>query len=288
MSQTYALIRAVRPKQWIKNVLVVAVPLAAGRLFERDVFLGTLLAGLAFCMVSAAVYLVNDSADVEADRCHPVKKARPIAAGDISVRLALSAATVLAVVGLSLAWLGGWRLLAVLLGYLVVQLGYSLWFKHEPVLDILLVTSGFVLRAVAGGAASDIYVSQWFLMVAGFGSLFIVAGKRYSEMHTLGSDSGTRQSLIRYSDSYLRFVWGVSAAATLLAFSLWAFENPSSGSLPWATISIAPFVAGVLRYAVDIDAGTASAPEDIIWGDRVLQAIGAVWLFLVALSAVNA
>lgn len=287
MSLSHALIRAVRPKQWIKNVLVFAVPLAAGRLLEQDVLLRTAIAGLAFCLLSSAVYLVNDSADVEADRNHPRKRLRPIAAGELSVRAALVAATVLAVVGLSLACLCGWRLVAVLLGYLVVQIGYSLWFKHEPVLDILLVTSGFILRAVAGGAASDIYVSQWFLMVAGFGSLFIVAGKRYSELHTLGSESGTRQSLIRYSDTYLRFVWGVAAAATLLAFSLWAFENPSSGSMPWATISIAPFVAGVLRYAVDIDAGTAAAPEDIIWGDRVLQAIGAVWLLTVMLSVLN-
>ncbi|KQV69777.1 phosphoribose diphosphate--decaprenyl-phosphate phosphoribosyltransferase [Nocardioides sp. Root122] len=282
-----ALVRALRPKQWVKNVLVLAVPVAAGRLGDPEVLLGTVLAGVAFCLLSSAVYLVNDSVDVEADRRHPVKRLRPIAAGEISVGAARGVSAVLALAGLVLAALAGWQLLGVMIGYLVLQLGYSVWFKHEPVLDILLVTSGFVLRAVAGGAASDIYVSQWFLLVAGFGSLFIVSGKRYSELHTLGAESGTRQSLVRYSATYLRFVWGVAAGATLLAFSLWAFENPSGGTLPWATISIAPFVAGVLRYAVDIDAGTAAEPEDIIWADRVLQGIGVAWLVIVLLGVLD-
>jgi decaprenyl-phosphate phosphoribosyltransferase len=284
---TPALLRAARPKQWVKNLLVLAVPLASGRIADPGVLAGTLLAGVAFCLLSSAVYLLNDSVDVEADRRHPRKRTRPIASGEVSVRTARVTAVLLAVAGLVLGAIGGWQLLAVLVGYVVLQLGYSLGLKHEPVLDILLVTSGFVLRAVAGGAASDIYVSQWFLLVAGFGSLFIVSGKRYSELHTLGADSGTRQSLVRYSATYLRFVWGVAAGATLLAFSLWAFENPSAGSLPWATISIAPFVAGVLRYAVDIDAGTAAEPEDIIWADRGLQAIGAVWLVVVLLGVLD-
>jgi decaprenyl-phosphate phosphoribosyltransferase len=282
-----ALLRAARPKQWVKNLLVLAVPIASGDLTDPGVLLSTLLAGLSFCLLSSAVYLLNDSVDVEADRRHPRKRSRPIASGEVSVRTARVVSAVLALLGLAVAAATAWQLLAVMLGYLVLQLGYSLWFKHEPVLDILLVTSGFVLRAVAGGVASDLYVSQWFLLVAGFGSLFIVAGKRYSELHTLGAESGTRQALVRYSATYLRFVWGVAAAATLLAFSLWAFENPSSGSLPWATISIAPFVAGVLRYAVDIDAGTAAEPEDIIWADRVLQAIGAVWLLTVVLGVLG-
>lgn len=287
MSRAGGLVRSARPKQWVKNVLVLAVPLAAGELLDAQVLLDTLLAGLAFCLLSSAVYLVNDSADVEADRRHPRKRHRPIAAGELSVRLALTAAVLLGLAGLALGALGSWQLLVVLLGYLAVQVGYSVWLKHEPVLDILLVASGFVLRAVAGGAAADIPVSQWFLMVAGFGSLFIVAGKRYSELRALGIGSGTRQALVRYSDTYLRFVWGVAAGATLIAFSLWAFENPSSGTLPWATISIAPFVAGVLRYAVDIDAAMAAEPEDIVWSDRVLQAIGAVWLLCVVLGVLD-
>lgn len=277
-----------RPRQWIKNLLVVAVPLAAGELFQLEVAFRTLAAGIAFCLVSSAVYLVNDSADVASDRLHPLKRHRPIAAGELSVRVALWAAAVLALAGLAIGLVCGWSLTLILVGYLLLQGCYSLWLKHEPVLDISVVTSGFVLRAVAGGAATGLPASQWFLLVAGFGSLFIVSGKRYSEWHTVGSQAGTRKSLVRYTDTYLRFVWSVAAAATLLSYALWAFEHGGDGALSWTTISIAPFVLGVLRYAVDIDAGTAAAPEDIIWHDRVLQSIGVVWILTATLGVVGA
>ena len=127
-------------------------------------------------------------------------------------------------------------------------------------------------------------LSQWFLLVSGFGSLFIVAGKRYSELHTLGSESGTRRSLVRYTDTYLRFVWSTAAGATVISYSLWAFEQAPDTGVPWHTISIAPFVMGLLRYAVDVDAGTASEPEDIVFRDRVLQLIGLAWLVTVCLG----
>ena len=155
--------------------------------------------------------------------------------------------------------------------YVVVMVLYSLWLKHEPVLDLALVAGGFLMRAVAGGLAADIPISDWFLLVAGFGSLFIVAGKRYSELHTLGSEAGTRRSLVRYTDTYLRFVWSIAAAVTITAYCLWAFENASADGVPWHTLSILPFVVGLMRYAVDIDAGLAAEPEDIVWRDRVLQ-----------------
>jgi len=114
----------------------------------------------------------------------------------------------------------------------------------------------------------------------------MVAGKRYSELHTLGSEAGTRRSLIRYTDTYLRFVWGIAATSTALSYCLWAFEQPTSG-VPWQSISIVPFVLGLLRYAVDIDAGQAAEPEDIILGDRGLQAIGAAWILLVSLGVLG-
>ena len=129
------------------------------------------------------------------------------------------------------------------------------------------------MRAVAGGIAADLPLSQWFLLVSGFGSLFIVAGKRYSELHTLGSEAGTRRSLVRYTDTYLRFVWSIAAGAhghrpTACGPS----SRRRDSGVPWHTISIAPFVMGMLRYAVDVDAGTAAEPEDIVFRDRVLQA----------------
>ena len=171
-----------------------------------------------------------------------------------------------------------------MIAYLGLQLLYALWLKHEPVLDISIVAAGFLMRAVAGGIAADLPLSQWFLLVSGFGSLFIVAGKRYSELHTLGSESGTRRSLVRYTDTYLRFVWSIAAGATVISYSLWAFEQAPDSGIPWHTISIAPFVMGMLRYAVDVDAGTASEPEDIVFRDRVLQLIGVAWLVTVCLG----
>jgi decaprenyl-phosphate phosphoribosyltransferase len=276
-----------RPRQWVKNLLVLAAPFAAGSLLEPSVLGPTLLAFVGFCLASSAVYCLNDCADLEADRLHPTKRTRPIAAGELSVRQGLAAAVVLAVAALVVGWLANWDLFALLATYLVIQVAYARWLKHEPVLDIVVVTTGFLLRAVAGGLAAGLPISQWFLLVAGFGSLFIVSGKRYSELHTLGSDAGTRRSLVRYTDSYLRFVWSAAAAATVMSYSLWAFENESSGAVPWDTISIAAFVIGMLRYAVDIDAGAASEPEDIVWGDRTLQLVGLCWLILVALGVLG-
>ena len=168
-----------------------------------------------------------------------------------------------------------------------LQLLYAVWLKHEPVLDISIVAAGFLMRAVAGGIAADLPLSQWFLLVSGFGSLFIVAGKRYSELHTLGSESGTRRSLVRYTDTYLRFVWSTAAGATVISYSLWAFEQAPDSGIPWHTISIAPFLVGLLRYAVDVDAGTAAEPEDIVFRDRVLQLIGVVWLVTVCLGVLT-
>ena len=276
-----------RPKQWTKNLLVVAAPLAAGDIGEPGVLGPTVLAFVAFCAASSAIYLVNDCADVEADRLHPSKRFRPIAAGELSVPAALVAAFLLFAVSLAVAATTRWELVVLLVAYIAVMVLYSLWLKHEPVLDLALVAGGFLMRAVAGGLAAALPISDWFLLVAGFGSLFIVAGKRYSELHTLGSEAGTRRSLVRYTDTYLRFVWSIAAAATITAYCLWAFENDAPTGVPWHTLSILPFVVGLLRYAVDIDAGQAAEPEDIVWGDRVLQGIGLVWIVMLALGVLS-
>src|SRR6476659_2139445 len=275
-----------RPKQWTKNLLVVAAPLAAGQITDAGVLWPTLVAFVAFCLASSAIYLVNDCADRDADRLHPRKRNRPIAAGELSVPAALAAATVLGAVSTAAGFLTTWQLGTLLVAYLATQVLYSWQLKNEPVLDLTMVTGGFLMRAVAVGLAAGLPISDWFLLVAGFGSLFMVAGKRYSELHTLGSEAGTRRSLIRYTDTYLRFVWGIAATSTALSYGLWAFEQPTNG-VPWQPISIVPFVLGLLRYAVDIDAGQAAEPEDIILGDRGLQAIGVAWILLVSLGVLG-
>ena len=276
--------RTARPKQWTKNVLVFAAPAAAGELLDPGVLADSALAFVAFCLMSSAVYHLNDVADAPADRLHPRKRHRPVAAGALPVPVALATAGVLAVLSLGIGWLAAPELALLLAGYAASQVLYALWLKHEPVLDLSLVALGFLLRAVAGGLAASLPISQWFLLVAGFGSLFMVAGKRYSELHTLGSEAGTRRSLVRYTDTYLRFVWSMAAGATVISYSLWAFEMSAGTAEPWHMMSIGAFVLGIMRYAVDIDGGTAAEPEDIVLADRVLQALGLAWLVLVGLG----
>lgn len=282
-------VRATRPRQWVKNVLVLAAPLAAGRLFEPGILVPTLLAAVAFCLVAGGVYLVNDVRDVSEDRRHPSKQHRPVAAGQLTVRTALLTATILGAAGLALGFGIRVELGVTLVVYAVLQLAYSYGLKHQPVLDLACVAAAFLIRAVAGGAATGIPLSQWFLLVASFGSLFMVSGKRYSEMRGVGAAAGTRRSLEGYTETYLRFVWALSTALTLMSYSLWAFEmSPPGAEVPWHPISIAPFVLGTLRYAVHIDAGEAGEPEDIVLHDRILQLLGVLWLATVCAGVFGA
>lgn len=286
-----AWLSALRPRQWAKNVLVFAAPLGAGRLFEIDVLLPSIGAFVAFCLISSATYLVNDVRDVEADRVHPKKQHRAIASGRLSVAAAISTAVVFAVAALALSWLIQPALAGVVAAYAVVTLTYSLLLKHEPVVELALLAVGFLLRAIAGGAASDLPISQWFLIVAGFGSLFMAAGKRFSELERArreGGEATLRRSLAGYTPGYLRFVWAVSAAVTITAYCLWAFDVAQTpSSFPWAQWSVVPFVLAILRYAVDIDRGEAEAPEDAALGDRVLLLLGVIWVVMFGLGALG-
>ena len=273
-------LRTMRPRQWVKNVLVLAAPFAAGDLLQPGIGFQLAVAFVAFSLAASGVYLVNDAKDVEADRAHPTKRHRPIAAGIVPRGLAVGVAVVLLAAAVAVSLLASVQLVAVLAVYVVVQLAYCFWLKHQPVLDICIVASGFLLRAIAGGAATGIALSQWFLLVAGFGSLFMVAGKRYAEM-MLAERTGAkiRKSLESYSASYLRFVWGLSATVLITTYSLWAFEIREAENNPiWSAVSIVPFVVAVLRYAVDVDSGSGGEPEEIALGDRVLQVLALLWV----------
>jgi decaprenyl-phosphate phosphoribosyltransferase len=279
-SQLRSLLRTARPKQWIKNVLVFAAPAAAGVLNEADALLQTLVAFVAFCLAASATYLLNDAADAEADRLHPTKRLRPIAAGDLSPGLARGVAVALMVVALAItAPINDGKLTLVVASYIAVTLSYTLWLKHEPVIDLAAVAAGFVFRAIAGGVATDVPLSDWFLIVAGAGSLFIVTGKRHAEQVELGSGShGHRSTLGEYSTAYLGFVRAVAAGVMITAYCLWAFENATNtGDTTWFRLSIVPFVIAVLRYALVIEQGGGGAPEEVVLGDRVLLVIGALW-----------
>lgn len=275
-----ALITATRPRQWIKNALVLAAPLAAGSIFQPEVAIATLIALVSFTLASAATYLINDVRDIESDRAHDTKSSRPIATGTVSIPVALTTAIILIIISLALAALTGIGLVIIVAAYLVATLAYSLGLKHEPVIELGLLTAGFLLRAIAGGVAADLVISPWFLLVTGFGSLALAAGKRFAEL----SDDPQfaherRRSLAGYTPSYLRFVWTMAVAVTITTYALWVVEvgQPDS-TLPWALLSIIPFVLAILRYGVDLDAGRTQAPEDAVLGDPVLLVLGLIWV----------
>lgn len=279
------LVSALRPRQWIKNVVVLAAPVFAGQLTEPDILSRSLFAVLLFSVASSGVYLLNDVCDVVEDRAHPLKRLRPIAAGHLSRRTAAVASALLVVGACALAALVTSQLALVLVTYCAINLAYSWGLKNEPVIDIAVIALGFVLRAVAGGVASGIPLSQWFLLVATFGALYMAAGKRYAEAQLVGAGrTETRRSLNGYSMSYLRFVWTTAAALLIMSYTLWAFEISPDDGFPWTEISMAPFVMAVLRYGVDVDAGTAGEPEEIALKDTMLQVIAGAWLVIVALG----
>src|SRR3954463_4751163 len=276
------LVKAIRPRQWVKNLLVVIAPVAAFgsdvKFDVADVAIKALIAFIAFSLAASCIYLVNDARDVEADRQHPTKRFRPIAAGVVPEWLAYCTATVLGVAALAISWLATPNLTVVTGIYIVMQLAYCFGLKHQAVLDICIVSSAYLIRAIAGGAATGIVLSQWFLLVMAFGSLFMVAGKRYAELQ-LAERTGAkiRKSLESHTSTYLRFVWTLSATAMVVCYGLWAFERDGTNA-SWYAITMIPFTIAILRYAVDVDSGLAGEPEEIALKDRVLQFLAVAWI----------
>jgi decaprenyl-phosphate phosphoribosyltransferase len=279
VSRLPVLLRACRPRQWIKNTLVLTAPIAAGVAFQPRALLQMLVAVIAFCVAASGIYLVNDAVDAEADRAHSTKRLRPVASGELSVRTAWTAAIVLLPGALVISALLTWQLFVVVAIYEVIQLWYCLGMKLEPVIELASVASGFLLRAIAGGVATNIELSKWFLIAAGFGSLFMAAGKRYAEIR-LVQDTGVaiRPVLERYTPTYLRFVWTMSAGVLVTTYALWAFAMHQATPNEWSVVSIVPFVVALLRYAVDVDSGAAGEPEEVVLHDRMLLLLGGIWV----------
>jgi decaprenyl-phosphate phosphoribosyltransferase len=203
---------------------------------------------------------------------------------------------VLAIVGLALAAVVRGELAGVGAGYLLLTGSYTLWWRHMAVADIAAISGGFVLRALAGGVATSVTLSRWFLIVTSFGALFLVAGKRYAELREGGSsrpepsDGETsrtapgdrrgevRASLEEYSENYLRFVMGLAATVTTAAYCLWAFQRANNEKLSWYELTIVPFVLWLLRYALLVDRGAGQAPEELVLRDGFLLLMGAAWI----------
>jgi decaprenyl-phosphate phosphoribosyltransferase len=276
-----------RPRQWIKNILVIAAAGAAGALGRDDVPVRVGLAFVAFCMLASGIYAVNDVRDAEEDRLHPRKRFRPVAAGELDPRHAVALGLALMSAGLILCGLIRPLLAVVGAGYLALSLSYTLVWRHLLLLDIVAIGGGFVLRAVAGGVASPVPLSRWFVLVVTCAAVFVAAGKRHAELRrtTLNAvTAGRRRVLEGYTETRLRLILIASAVVAVIAYAVWAFELPDVHGIPWRPLTILPFAACMLRYGVLVGAGSGESPEDLLLGDRLLQVAGVLWLVLFALG----
>ncbi|MGV9879437.1 decaprenyl-phosphate phosphoribosyltransferase [Streptomyces sp. NPDC003006] len=296
ISLPLGLLKTARPRQWVKNVLVVAAPAAAGELFSRHALTQLAIVFGLFTAAASAVYLINDARDADADRAHPTKCRRPVAAGQVPVPVAYTVGGLLAALApLAAAVLCTPLTAALLAAYVGMQLAYCVSLKHVLVVDLTIVTTGFLMRAMIGGLALDIPLSRWFLITTGFGALFMVSAKRYSEAVQMSAGTerlgATRALLTEYTTGYLRFVWQLAAGVAVLAYCLWAMEEGGStanGSLlPWRQLSMTAFILAILRYAVFADRGTAGEPEDVVLRDRALAVIGMVWVAMYGLAVAD-
>ncbi len=290
-STPYWILKGARPKQWLKNVLVFAAPGAAGVMLHPHMLLLSLFAFAVFSVTASGLYFINDTLDLEADKVHPVKRFRPVASGAIPKPMAIGIGTTSICIGVLAAFLGsGLKFGAVMTIYVAITLVYSGWLKDEPILDLVFVASGFVLRAIAGAVVTNVVLSNWFLIVASFGSLFMVAGKRHSEHIRLGDDRGShRVTLAHYTPGFLRFIWALTASVCVTAYCLWAFEKAAASSGPiFFELSIVPFGVAILRYALLLESGHGGAPEEVVLSDKRLQAFGLAWLLLFALGIYGA
>jgi decaprenyl-phosphate phosphoribosyltransferase len=302
-----------RPRQWVKNLLVIAAAGAAGALGHDDVPVRVGLAFVAFCLLASGIYAINDVRDAEEDRRHPRKRFRPVAAWELDPRAATVLGIGLMATGLALCAAIRPLLAVVGAGYLTLTLSYTMVWRHLLLLDIVAIAGGFVLRAVAGGVAPPVTLSRAFVLVVTFAAVFVAAGKRHSELQRIdlagypgpapppvgpgakpvrrgvspaGAQpaTGRRKVLEGYTRFRLRLILLVSAAGALIAYAVWAFELPSVHGVPWRPLTIIPVAACLVRYGMLIRSGSGESPEDLLLGDRILQVAGAAWLVLFALS----
>jgi decaprenyl-phosphate phosphoribosyltransferase len=281
-------LRAARPKQWVKNLLVFAAPGAAGVLTHGDVLARSVIAFAVFCVAASGNYFLNDVVDRDHDRRDRFKRLRPVASGTIGARVAVATAVVL----LATALLGGLVALGPAFGaavalYVAVNVAYNLRLRREPILDLAAVASGFVIRAVAGGLATGVPLSEWFLVVISFSSLFVVAGKREATLAVPFVDDTTRR--IDYPPGFLRYVRLLASGIAIIAYCLWAFEKAAgAGSAVWFQLTIVPFVLAILRYALLVENGEGEAPEDVLLGDATVLVLVGAWAAVFAIGVYGA
>lgn len=269
-----ALIKTMRPRQWTKNGFVFFALVFDKQLLQLTPFARTLAGFALFCLVSSAVYIFNDLADIEADRRHPEKKKRPLPSGQLSQAAAWAAGILLVGASLPLGWLLSPALAAVLAVYFLINLAYSRWLKHVPILDVLIIAAGFVLRVHAGTTLIEVErFSPWLYVVTTLGALYLGFGKRRSELALLAQGAGSHRKVLEgYTlpllDQYITIV----SAATILAYSLYTFSAPNLPENHSMMLTI-PFMAYIIfRYLYIIQVThDAGAPEEVLLADRPMQ-----------------
>ena len=280
-----AFLRALRPHQWTKNLLVFAALLFSKHLFEPEPFLRTFLAFLAFCGLAGAVYLWNDIADIEQDRLHPKKKLRPLAAGELSIRSATLGAVGLVVVALSLSFWLDLRLGLCAAAYLGMNLGYSFGLKHVVILDVLTLALGFVLRALAGGFVIDVPVTEWLLVLTLLLALFLALAKRRHEITSLGEGASFHRAILaEYSPYLIDQMTSVVTASVVTAYAFYTLSPETVAKFGTARLSwTLPLVLyGIFRYLYLVhQKDRGDSPTDMLLTDRPLLATVALWVALV-------
>lgn len=289
-------LQALRPRQWTKNLIVFAAPLF-GFSVNGATLLSALLAFALFCAASSSFYLLNDIADVKADRQHPVKCKRPIAAGLVSIPIAIGMAIVLLTGAIALGWLKAPLLGLILLGYALMQVAYNLRLKRTAILDVIAIASGFVLRASAGAAATGIYMSPWFLLCTAMLALFLGIEKRKAELRLSQLRGGkTRAVLKRYSLPLLARMENTVTTSTLMCYALWSSGPTLKGaSTPWMLLTL-PFVMyGIFRYQLLSDpaeiarrarpdseeGGQSERPEEVLLNDKPILMTVVGWVLTI-------
>lgn len=272
-------LRLIRPRQWVKNAFVFAPLVFAMQFDDAHAWTFSALAALAFALVASSIYIMNDIHDVKEDRAHPQKRRRPIASGQVSVARARVLAVVLALAGFVVAALALPReCLALVAGYAVVQMLYTHALKYYAIIDVLIIASGFVMRVLMGGFATNIYVSSWIILTTYMLALFIASGKRYHE-YALTQYHHERVSLASYSAPLLDRMIGISCACALLMYALYTVETARAtghDGLVYTTVFV---VFGLFRYLQVLYVfKEGGAPESVVLKDKLFLANGIAWL----------
>ena len=275
-----SLVKTMRPRQWIKNVVIFAPLVFDIKLFDPTYLARTVAGFVMLCVISGTVYIINDLADIEKDRQHPRKRNRPLASGALSTRLAVIAAVAIPLVALPLGYLLSPLFGAILTLYLLIQIAYSFWLKNAVIIDVMLIAAGFVLRVASGVPLVEAErFSPWLYICMTLLSLLIGFGKRRHELVLLkGNANMHRQSLEEYNLPLLDHTISIVTASTLLAYALYTFSAPNLPPNHTMMLTI-PFVMyGIFRYLYLIHVkGIGGAPEEIVLSDRPLQATAVLW-----------